>query len=294
MKRVSLALAGLVSISAANASADEWLAGPSRAIERSRSIAHDAPVVELAYGPRPRLRLGTDLAMYTRARRATLRIGGEGFVALEGLSGDSLPNGVGRAGFELGGAWAWQPRWVGPDGVVELGLGLGARRSFVIEGFEPPGPYRTDDVPFGAGGQYFGVDGALRQSPGSRLELESRLGLQLYTNAFLDAVGSHAAASLVADGLGEGARLAVDGELTLRWLVTASLQPVWGVGFDAIDPQDDRAKPLYLMRTLLGAALTGRDAELLPFMDVEAGHGQGLLANRTELRFGVGVRIDAR
>jgi hypothetical protein len=63
---------------------------------------------------------------------------------------------------------------------------------------------------------------------------------------------------------------------------------------DAIAPHDDSAKTLVLARLLLGVALPGERCELTPFTAIEAGHGAGILVNRTELRWSVGVRLYAR
>jgi len=38
---------------------------------------------------------------------------------------------------------------------------------------------------------------------------------------------------------------------------------------------------------------TGTQLEMTPYFDVEAGHGSGILINRSELRFGAGVRLYA-
>lgn len=267
--------------------------GPSRALSPGRSIARDAPVGELAYGPRGRAQLGAELGLYEHPGPTTFRLGSEAFLGVEEVA-SSAPGSVGRGGFEVTAAFARAPRWLPAPGVLELTAGLGRRSAFRVNAFEPPGPYRPEDVPFGGGGWFLGLDAALRQHPGAGVELESRLGLSLYTNAFVDAVGQHAAASVVADSLREGAAYVLDGELVVRLPRPRRAIPTLGVAFDALRPHDDSASPRVLVRTLLGATLAGRGAELLPFIDAEIGHGQGLLVNRTEARLGTGVRFHVR
>jgi hypothetical protein len=71
-------------------------------------------------------------------------------------------------------------------------------------------------------------------------------------------------------------------------------EPLARLYWDVLAPHDDTAKTLALARLLVGVALPGRSLELTPFTAFEAGHGEGILVNRTELRWSGGVRLYAR
>lgn len=271
----------------------DWLAGRSRALARGRALAHDAPAFELAMAPRPRLRLGADTAVY-RSERG-LRLGLEGFLALESLgAGPELPGEVGRGGFEAGAAWAWPPTPPARGLLLELGVGLGRRSAFVVDAFEPPGPRRPDDVPFGGGGWYLGGDAALRRRFAGAWELETRLTARAYATLFPEAVGAHADSAYLASALGQGALVTTLGEVSATWHASARWRPRAGLHFDALVPHDESASARWLAGALAGVEAVGASATAMPFLEAEAGHGQGLLLNRTELRLGAGVRLHAR
>ncbi|MEO8902636.1 MAG: hypothetical protein ABI488_11565 [Polyangiaceae bacterium] len=54
------------------------------------------------------------------------------------------------------------------------------------------------------------------------------------------------------------------------------------------------ARARKLARFLVGSALPGQNLELTPFTAFEAGHGSGIVVNRTELRWSGGIRLYAR
>jgi hypothetical protein len=149
-------------------------------------------------------------------------------------------------------------------------------------------------VPYGAGGYYLGGDVAIRLPLAGPLEGSSRLSLLGYANAFPALVGASGVSDHTASFLEEGAELAVSLELGLRYRRSARAQPALHFFGDVIVPHDDSAKTLWLVRTLLGVALPGQRFELEPYLDAEAGHGQGLLVNRSQVRLGVGARVRAR
>jgi hypothetical protein len=277
----------------------EWLPGPSRAISIADSASPDAPVSSYAYGPRAQASIGGDLALVSvQSSAATFRFGGSALVAFEDADGHAvLPSEALHTSFEISGAWAFTDfasRALGPGKELELSLAFGRHSALPMTDFTFGDHYHSDDVPFGAGGDYFSADIAFRSLLGRRFTEFSRLGVRAYTNLFPDLVGAHVASDTVADSLHEGAEYQAWGEVGLRLRSNAWAEPLARLYVDVIQPHDDSAKTLLLARLLLGVALPGRSFELTPFTAVEAGHGAGLLVNRTELRWSGGVRLYAR
>jgi len=277
----------------------EWLSGPSRAISIADSASPDAPVTGYAYGPRAQASIGGDLALLSvYSGRSTFRLGGSALVAFEDAQRHGvLPGETLRTAVELSLAWMltdWATRTLGQGKVLELSLAFGRRSALPMTDFTLGDRYRSDDVPFGAGGVYLAGDAAFRAPIGQRLMAFSRLGVRGYTNAFPDLVGAHEASDFTADALHEGAEYQTFFELGLRFRAAAGIEPLGRLYLDLIRPHDDSAKPLALARLLLGVALPGTRFELTPFTALEAGHGAGIAINRTELRIGGGVRFYAR
>jgi hypothetical protein len=299
MKRRALAVALLGLTTSAPSLGAEWLPGPSRAISLADSASPDAPVTSYAFGPRASASVGADFALVLLPGRASdLRLGLSALVALDDAEhGQVFPGELFRTSFALGAAWALPASAPGTktdSRLLELGLTLGIDAAKTFGGYTLSDRYHADDVPFGAGGGYLGVDAAFRSPLPARLVFTSRLGIRVYTNAFPDAVGQTEASNAVADFAREGSELRTSFELGLRFHASDYVEPLFRVYADSIIPHDDSAKMLWLGRALFGLAHPGRTLELTPFLDLEAGHGQGLLVNRTELRFGGGVRIHAR
>ena len=294
---LALLLAVSSSLSPARANAD-WLAGSSRAISITDSASPDAPVTSYAYGPRAQGSLGGDLALYRMHTPAlTFRLGGSALVAFEDATRRAvLPGETMRTAFELSAAWElrkYAAHTLGDGKTFELTLALGRHSALPMTHFTLGDRYHANDVPFGAGGNYLSADLALRTRLAFWLTQSSRLGFRAFSNAFPNLVGAHEASDHVADGLHEGAQYQAWFELGLRWHATDWAQPIARWYFDAIAPHDDSAKPLVLARFLFGVALPGTSFELTPYNAVEAGHGQGILVNRTELRWSFGVRLSA-
>jgi hypothetical protein len=299
MKAHALGVALLVLTTSASALGAEWLPGPSRAITLADSASPDAPVTSYAFGPRARASVGGDFGLILLPGRASdLRLGLSALVALDDAEhGGVFPSQLFRTSFALGAAWASPGSVAAADGrarLLELGLTLGLDAAKAFGGYTLSDRYHADDVPFGAGGGYLGVDAAFCSPLPARLVFTSRVGIRVYTNAFPDAVGQTEASDAVADFAREGSELRTSFELGLRFRASDYVEPLLRVYADSIIPHDDSAKMLWLGRALFGLAHPGRTLELTPFLDLEAGHGQGLLVNRTELRFGGGVRIHAR
>ena len=277
----------------------EWLPGASHAISVADSASPDAPVTSYAYGPRAHLSLGGDLALFSVPARAyTFRFGGSALLAFDDAERHlALPAETMRTAFELSVAWAFtdfaKPA-LGPGRELELSLSAGHRSALPAADFTLGDRYHSDDVPFGAGGNYLGVDLAFRSPLGQRFSETSRLGFRAYTNAFPDLFGDRVASDSAADSLHEGAEYQAWFELGTRVRAAAWAEPLARLYVELIEPHDDSAKPLFLARLLVGSALPGRAWELTPFTAFEAGHGPGLQVNRTELRWSGGVRLYAR
>ncbi len=279
--------------------AAEWLPGPSHAISMADSASPDAPVTGYAYGPRAHVSLGGDLALFSVAARAfSFRFGGSALLAFEdGARHVPLPGETLRSAFELSGAWElrdFAARALGPGKELELSLSLGRRSALPMTDFTLGDRYHTDDVPFGAGGDYLGADVAFRAPLGTRFSETSRLGFRAYANAFPDLFGARVASDVTADSLHEGAEYQAWFELGARFHAASWVEPLSRLYVEVIEPHDDNAKPLFLARLLVGGALPGRSFELTPFTAFEAGHGPGILVNRTELRWSGGIRLYAR
>jgi hypothetical protein len=277
----------------------EWLSGPSRAISYADSASPDAPVTSYAYGPRSQATLGGDLAFYRRVHRQSgFRLGGSALLAFEDAARHQpLPGETLRSAFELSLGWSWTDfaaRALGPHRELEWTLALGRHSALPMSDFALPDRYHADDVPFGAGGGYLGTDIALRSPFAGRGSAFIRLGARAYTNLAPDLVGAHEASDVVADSLHEGAEFQSSLELGVRYAALPRLEPLLRLYFDVIAPHDDQAKVLALARLLVGAALPGQSWELTPFTAVEAGRGEGVAVNRTELRWSAGVRLYAR
>jgi hypothetical protein len=279
------------------ARAAEWLPGASRAISISDSASPDAPVTGYAFGPRARASIGSDFAfLLLRGGTSDLRLGASAFAAFDDAEyGGVFPAQLFRTSFNLGAAWALPGTMTSPTQgrVLELGVVLGIDAAKALGGYLLPDRHHADDVPFGAGGGYLGLDAAFRAPLPHRLVFTSRLGLRAYTNAFPDALGQTEGSDAVADLAREGSELRTSFELGLRYRASEYVEPLLLLHADNIIPHDDSAKMLWLGRALFGLAHPGRYLELTPFLDLEAGHGQGLLVNRTELRFGAGLRVNA-
>jgi hypothetical protein len=298
MKRHDLVLMLALSGVSGQALGAEWLPGPSRAISISDSASPDAPVTGYAFGPRARTSIGSDFALVLWRGPATdLRIGVSALAAFDDAEyGQAFPEQLFRTTFNLGAAWAIPGSTTKreQEPLLELGAVLGVDAAKAMGGHLLQDRHHADDVPFGAGGGYLGIDAAFRAPLPRRLVFTSRLGLRAYTNAFPDALGQTEASDAVADFAREGSELRTSFELGLRYRASDHVEPLLRIYGDNIIPHDDSAKMLWLGRTLFGLAHPGRYLELTPFVDLEAGHGQGLLVNRTELRFGGGIRIHAR
>jgi len=275
----------------------DWLSGPSRAISSADSASPNAPVTGYEYGPRAKASLGGDWAVYSSGSALrSVRIGGSALVAFEDAEAHAaVPSQMLRSDFSLSAAWAFSSsRWLAEAPRFELTLTAGKQTATTVSDFVLRDRYRSDDVPFGGGGGFLGLDFAILRLLSPRVEHEARLGARAYTNAFPDLVGAHVASDAVADALHEGGEYLVWGELGVRVHALPRLDPLARLYFDLIFPHDDSAKTLALARLMVGAAIPGQSYELTPFTAIEVGHAEGVAINRTELRWSFGVRLYAR
>ena len=202
-----------------------------------------------------------------------------------------------QSAFEISAAWAlrnFAHQALGSGKELEWALALGHRSALPMAAFTLDDRYHSDDVPFGAGGYYLGADVAFRARLSSRVTELSRFGFRAYTNAFPELFGAHVASDVVADWLHEGAEYQAWFELGARFHASSWTEPLVRCYVELIEPHDDSAKPLFLARLLLGSALPGQSFELTPFTAFEAGHGPGILVNRSEIRWSGGLRLYAR
>ncbi len=272
-------------VSSSAAAETRYFVSEGRAIPTTSSASRDAPVVEYAYGPRAYGSLG--LAPGLLASDG-FHLGISGLFAWENDDSSSvLPKGLLFRDVEsLSASFDWPETW-------ELTLCLGHEGAHQERGASVD-PYRTTDIPFGAGGFFVGEELALELWPSSDVRFVSRVGERIFLNAFPLWVGQREASDHVADLLGEGLIHAPFAAIELRYRATPSIQPLASVVGEALVAHDDSARDGVLVRSIVGAAFPGRDWELVPFVSTEAGNGKGLFVNRRELRLSVGVRVAPR
>lgn len=294
----SASMAVLASLTAAPVQGAEWLQLGARALPSGESAAPDAPALGLGYGPRAKSRLGGDLAVVTwRGETRTRRLGFAALVAFDNsVSRSPLAGELGSTKIEISLAWsldAWAQRRLGPRGVFELAAVAGRRTAFATERTILLDPFRSDDVPFGAGGTYLGGEAQARLGLAAAWDATFRLGLDVYLNGFADLFGQHEASDVIADYLHEGGawQTSIEAALERRLGETARVRA--GAYAETIGAHDDTGKQLWLARLELGPAFAARTFVFSTFVDLDAGHGPSLLVNRTELRATVGVKLHA-
>ena len=252
------------------------------------SASRDAPVLEYAYGPRAQLSVGHAVTIFEAGRS---RLALSALVALENADSHSpLPDELARLVVDLGYQVSID-RWgraLGADGAFALGVGLGLERARELRSTDEvllPDP-RPGDIPFGGGGDWIALEAAARVGLGRGLTLSLRLRERVYWNALPLLVGDRAAADVVADFLGEALAQSPSLGATLSWQASPRLTPVLALFGQALLPHDQSAHASGFARALVGLGV-GR---ALFFLSFDAGSGEGMLINRHELRFSLGVR----
>lgn len=284
--RLALALVTLAGSAHAETS---WFERDARAIPLSLSASRDAPVFEIAYGPRAYGSLGFAPAIVALRRKSELRLGFSGVFSWESDSTSSLSSLLYRD-LETLSLAAAIPDWLAPDSTFELTSLLGHEGAHQDRDAKIDA-YRTTDIPFGAGGWFVGLDVALRLRPSSRVSFVSRVGERIYLNAFPLWAGEREASNYVADLMGEGLIHAPFAAIELRYRATRAVQPVLSLHGEAMVAHDDSARDAVLGRALLGVGFPGQSLELVPFLAGDAGNGKGFFVNRRELRLSLGVRL---
>ncbi len=267
-----------------------WLPQEPRAIPETTSASRDAPVLEWAYGPRAQASVGHAFGIAAWDNRQT-RLGVTALLALEdGSAHAAFPTEFLRHRLEVSLAWLL-PRlartWLPPHAQLELALRLG--HDGPSGRMVGPDAIRADDLPFGAGGGYLAVDAAARIPTGPAWTWTPRLGLRLYTNVF-PWLFSQTASNAVADGLREGALVAVTAEIGGRYRWKPKVNPMFSLFGQWLAAHDASAHDARFARLLAGLALKGRAGELTPFVSLDIGNGMGVLVNRDQLRLSAGVR----
>jgi len=271
-----VALAAIVAIVAipapARAAEVVWLPGPARTIARTTSASRDAPLLELAYGPRAQASIGMEPGFLSIATSQwTVHVGGYAMIALE--------NGVSRIAFPPNETWrglvglsasvsadALARRWFGRGASLELSLVLG-HESDHYSGHDSPVllPGALSNVT----GDFVAPDVALR-APLGRFLVTARLSDRAYLRgALVDAPGA---------------------DLGLRLRVHPLVQPTLALYGEHIFPREAGAHGGFFGRALAGVGFVGRLGEVTPFISGDAGNGKGVLVSRREARFSGGIR----
>jgi len=272
----------------------QWLPGATRVVRLADGASRDAPVLEYAFGPSGQISLGHALGLATRRGEASdLHLGVSGLVALEAATaGMVLPGELARVIGTLDVAWTFHDA-LGRGTPLEVGVSYGVERAFELVAAEServdlaPDP---DDIPFGAGGMWLGLELATRAPLSACATLDVTLAERVYTNAWPLMFGARAESIQVASYLGEGLAHRPSLALALRWRVTEGLHPIARVSAELLVPHDDSADLGWLVRGVVGVAIVGERGELVPFVSLDAGNGKGLLVVERALRLSVGVR----
>lgn len=300
MRRWTATLLALsCAVPAAAHAAPTWLPGVTRAVPLEDTASRDAPVLEYAWGPRAQLSLGQTLGLVTWPGDGDGGVGVHlalsGLVALEDAHAKgAFPDELARVVGTLGCAFTFDMTPVfGADGAFEIGVELGVERSRELVAAESERvdlPFGPEDIPFGGGGLWLGVDVAWRLRLADAWVLNVRLADRIFTNGWPLMFGARAESQQVATFLDEGLAHQASLAVGVRWAASAAVQPVARLFFEGLIPSDDSAADSYFFRGVLGVAFPGDGGELLPFLSLDAGSGKGHLINRHEVRFSVGVR----
>ena len=272
----------------ASAAGPRPLTGGYRDVPRSWSAVRDTPVFALAYGPRPQLPAGGELALVDFGGD---RLGASLALGLEDVDarGGVFPDQAWRAALEV----AFQHRLAAAaDGrVLELVTSLGYAAAGLTRGVDAADLTEPDDIPFGGGGLYLALELAGRLPLGDDWVLALRVRHRWFTNAWATLVGQGEVAATVASTLKEGLAHAPALDVALRWRAAAGVEPLLSLHATWLVPADDLADDGWRLGGLLGVALAGEGGSWLPFVALDAGSGVGMLTARRQLRLALGVRF---
>ena len=265
-----------------------WLPGPARAIPLGLVAARDTGAVALRVSPYASATAGGDVALFAlELPTVTMRVGFFGLIELEGseplsagadgfgglFPADALILWRGQYGGSLSVSLDWAARqWLPPGGRLEVTLSLRHESEHFTGG-------EGADASWWPGvanmGNFLIWDVAARVPIGPA-DLEIRLQMKSFLPRFGPAAYTYAPAV----------------DLVLRLRLSPRAQPFFSVSYEHIFAgQRLPGGDLDLMRTLAGVLFPGRAGALQVFLALEVGHGKGLLASRSGLRFGGGLRI---
>jgi hypothetical protein len=264
-------------------------------LDHSLSASRDAPVFELAYGPRGQLSIGRAVAIWEGTR---LALGISALAALEDARAHTpFPTELGRLVIDVGLAWRLaEPaeQWFGVGGELVVRFALGMEHARKLGGVEAelllPQP-QPGDIPFGGGGNWIAFELAGRVPVGDDFSLSIGLRERVFLNAWPLLVGDRAVSDDIANFLGEGLAHAPSLDLTLSWRATSTLRPLAAAFAEGLFPHDRSAQTSGFGRLLAGVAIASAGGEVIPFTSLDIGSGKGLLINRHELRLSLGVRF---
>lgn len=259
------------------------------------SASRDAPVFEVAYGPRAQLSIGGVVPL---VRGPRLELSLSALAAIENArSEEPIPDELGRLAFELRASWrldAAARRWFGAGGGLAVGVTLGSEGARLLGGVEAelllPAP-QPGDIPFGGGGDWTGFFVAGRVRLGRGVDLLFRGRERVFWNGWPLLFGRRDWSDVVADVLREGLAHAPALEATVVWQATPCVRPLAGIFAEGLFPHDRSADGSGFFRLLAGVGLPLAGREAIPFVSLDAGAGKGLLVNRHEVRLSLGVRL---
>jgi hypothetical protein len=261
-----------------------WMPGNSREIARTVSASRDAAVSGLVFAPRVSAKGAADLAISKiDLGPIALRPGFFGFFELEhadqGLSGPLPLPGEGngpmlwRGMFGLSlmlSAERLAQAWFGPRGAIEWGATLGHESDHVTGGSFDDAP-APGDIPDGGGGNFVLYELAMRAPIAGRVDGWWRIEDRAYfAGPILHAPGAEAG---------------------VRWRLAPHLEPVLSVfGESLLVDRENGTRNGGFLGLLAGLSAPGAAGELVPYTEVDAGNGKGLLINRREVVVSIGVR----
>jgi hypothetical protein len=267
----------------------EWLPDLPRAVTRTDTASRDAPVSELSYDGRGHALLGTEFGVLRRQVGAWQFHWLIGALTAADNAQSRWPVPMELARWEFGSAFVVQLPWRGDGGAVEFAIGLARQQAKTIDDFRLPDAVRPDAIPFAGNGYLvdFEVAGRRRVGP---LQATARLGDRVHLPGLALLFGARTAAAVLSDDLADGLSHQPTLDVTLRWPISPQWQPVWALHGELFVPVDGFVRTRGYVRSLLGVALVGSHAQVLPFVAIDVGAGPGQLLNREELRLAVGMR----
>jgi hypothetical protein len=290
-RRVRLATRALVlawALSSHPACADAgdttWMPGNSREIPRNESASRDAPVSGLVFAPRVSAKGAADFGIATiDGGDVVFRPGFFAFFELEhadeGLSGPLPLPGEGKGPMLWRGSFGLSlmmsarrlaRAWFGPRGAIEWGV-VAAHESDHVTGASFDDAPLPTDIPDGGGGDFLSFELAVRAPVAAKVDGWWRVQDRAYVvGPILHAPGAEAG---------------------LHWHLFRHAEPVVSVFAESLlVDREYGVRDGGFVGLLAGLAAPGAAGELLPYTALDIGNGKGLLINRREAVWSIGVR----